>query len=78
MNTHKLIDFLTNTFPMLKVEDVNQDDMGSVGWSMNIEDREELDMLYDKLYSLESYFNHHGYKLTMQDDPDYFGAVLKK
>jgi len=77
MNTTQLISFIETTFPLC-IGNVGLDDNGDVSWSVDVGEVAdvEIDGLYDKLLEYEKMFEGYGYELLLQDDNEYFGAVL--
>jgi hypothetical protein len=63
-------------FPLVKGE-INEDS-GELTFSVEVDDKAQLEAYDDVLYSLEHFINQSGYSLMMQEDDDYFGARIWK
>ena len=76
MNNSELISFIEVNFPVClgNVEVID----GNVSWSVDIDDRDENNKLYEKLLGYEGMFEGYGYELILQDDDEYFGAMFIK
>ncbi len=62
---------------------VNREDMdlpmgtGTIAWSVPVEDPDELHAKYEELRKLVPTFRSLGYEVEPQEDPDFFGAILR-